>query len=92
MTDHTLRKNIMQKLKLYVELDCAIWGNDKGQDHRVDGPAVVYSNGDTYWHLNGQYHREDGPAIVYSDGTKSWYLNDVEYSEEEYNAKIKTLR
>ena len=82
----------MSKSKLYVKLNYVIWKNSKGQDHRVDGPAVVYSNGDTYWHLNDQEHREDGPAIEFAGGTKYWYLNGEEYSEEEYNAKIKTLR
>ena len=40
----------------------------------------------------GQHHREDGPAFEYTDGTTLWYLNGRSYAEEDYNAKIKTLR
>ena len=60
--------------------------------HREDGPAIDHSNGTTYWYLNGQRHRENGPACEKANGYKRYYLKDVEFSEEEYNAKIKTLR
>jgi len=50
----------------------------------------VENAGDTYWFLNGQLHREDGPAIESVLGTKYWYLDDVEYTEAEFNAKMKT--
>ena len=46
-----------------------------GQLHRVDGPAVEYSNGGKAWYLNGKYHRVDGPAVECSDGSEFWYLN-----------------
>ena len=48
--------------------------------------CAVWANG------KDDFHREDGPAVEYSDGFKAWYLNDEEYSEEDYNDKIKTLR
>ncbi len=51
------------------------WLNSKGQLHRIDGPAIEYSNGDKWWYINGKKHREDGPAIELSDGTKYWYQN-----------------
>jgi len=44
--------------------------------HRIDGPAVVYPDGEKRWYQNGKLHRIDGPAIEYSDGTKHWYQND----------------
>ena len=55
----------------------------------IDYTVKVYSNGTKYWYLNGKRHREDGPAIEYGDGSKCWYLNDVEFTEEEYNNKMK---
>ena len=41
--------------------------------HRLDGPAVEYTNGDKIWYKEGKYHRLDGPAIEWADGSKSWY-------------------
>ena len=46
-----------------------------GKRHRVDGPAIEWSDGSKQWWLNGKLHREDGPAIEYPDGTKKWLLN-----------------
>ena len=43
--------------------------------HRLDGPALEWSNGYKEWHVNGLYHRLDGPAIEWSDGDKNWYAN-----------------
>jgi hypothetical protein len=51
------------------------WKNRSGELHRVDGPAIEYSNGTKYWYQNGMRHRVDGPAIEYSNGTKYWYQN-----------------
>ena len=55
-------------------------GTDKywslnGQYHRVDGPAIEYTNGTKLWYLNGKLHRPDGPAIEHANGDKEWYLN-----------------
>jgi len=41
--------------------------------HRLDGPAVEWSNGDKEWYQNGKCHRLDGPAIQYASGYKAWY-------------------
>ena len=50
------------------------WMN--GKLHRVDGPAVEYTDGNNSWYLNGKLHRVDGPACEWADGKKDWYLND----------------
>lgn len=50
------------------------WKNNKGQYHRINGPALEKSNGSKYWIQNGRYHREGGPAIV-SDNGRFWYLD-----------------
>lgn len=41
--------------------------------HRLDGPAIEYSDGSRYWYQEGMLHRLDGPAIESADGTKYWY-------------------
>ena len=56
-------------------------GTDKywslnGQYHRVDGPAIEYTNGTKLWYLNDNRHRVDGPAIEYANGDKQWWLNN----------------
>jgi hypothetical protein len=30
-----------------------IWYEPNGEEHRVDGPAVTYPDGNTYWYLHG---------------------------------------
>ena len=56
-----------------------IWKNDKGQYHRIDGPAIEFADGTKSWYINGQRHREDGPAIECADGSKSWWINGQLY-------------
>jgi hypothetical protein len=53
--------------------------------HRLDGPAVEWSNGDKIWFVNGKRHRLDGPAIEYSTGSKAWYVDGEYLTEEEFN-------
>ena len=50
--------------------------NEKGQLHRLDGPAVEKVNGDKEWYINGKRHRLDGPAVEWSNGDKAWYVNN----------------
>ena len=57
--------------------------------HRTDGPAMEWADGDKEWFLNGNRHRADGPAIEYSNGSKYWWLHGKEYSEEDFNEKVK---
>lgn len=38
-----------------------------GKLHRIDGPAMEWSDGDNFWYLNGQLHRTDGPAWKFTD-------------------------
>ena len=57
------------------EYGTRIWRNDKGQLHRIDGPAKEYACGDKYWCVDGKRHRLDGPAIEYTNGYKAWYFN-----------------
>ncbi len=43
------------------------WAKD-GKFHRLDGPAVIYSNGSKEWWQNGRLHRKDGPAVEIAEG------------------------
>ncbi len=63
--------------------------NKEGEHHRLNGPAIIYSDGTKYWMKHGEYHRLDGPAIEYSNGEKEYYLKGRCYSEEIYWEKIK---
>ena len=56
--------------------------NDKGERHRIEGPALEYSNGDKEWYLNDECHRENGPAIELANGSKFWYLNGKCHRED----------
>ena len=47
--------------------------------HRLDGPAVIYSDGYQEWFVDDKLHRLDGPAAIYvygSNGTQVWCVND----------------
>jgi hypothetical protein len=59
--------------------------NSKGRKHRVDGPAVEYTDGTKIWYLNGRLHRIDGPAGVWSDGDKFWFLKGRRYTKSCHN-------
>jgi len=65
------------------------WVNKSKKLHRVDGPAIIFTNGHKEWYLNGKLHRVDGPAIEWYNGMKSWFLNGYHFvSEQEW---FKTL-
>lgn len=65
----------MQTYKVTVDEDKTIsWYNDKGQLHRLDGPAVEWADGDKEWWVEGKPHRLDGPAVEWANGAKWWYV------------------
>jgi len=45
------------------------------QLHRLDGPAVIYKNGNEAWYQNGLLHREGGPARTIGDSYKEYAVN-----------------
>jgi hypothetical protein len=51
------------------------WCNLQNKLHRLDGPAVEWSDGTKEWWVNGERHRIDGPAIEWSDGAKAWHVD-----------------
>jgi hypothetical protein len=52
--------------------------------HRLDGPAVEYTDGSKLWLIHGKYHRLDGPAREWADGLKCWCINDEQLTQEEF--------
>jgi hypothetical protein len=54
-----------------------LWHDSKGNYHRLDGPAKIWTNGTRFWYVNGERHRLDGPAVEWHKGKLSWYLNGV---------------
>ena len=58
-----------------------VYKNEKGQYHRVDGPAVV--EGDKkIWCFNGRLHRICGPAYI--GISRDWYINHKKIYPEHY--------
>ncbi len=48
---------------------------DKDNYHRINGPAVEYSDGGKRYFVDGEYHRIDGPAFEDANGHKEWVVN-----------------
>jgi hypothetical protein len=74
----TINKQTTMQEQVYtvrVTADATEWFNERGQRHRIDGPAIEYASGTKYWYQNGQRHHIDGPAVEYADGEKYWYQN-----------------
>ena len=60
--------------------------NERGELHRIYGPAVIYPNGYEFWFQNGRLHRLDGPAVIHINGFRFWFIDGIKYTEEEFNA------
>lgn len=56
--------------------------------HRINGPSVIWKDGDMFWYHCGKLHRLDGPAILIKDDSGYYYIDDVEYTKEKYESKI----
>jgi hypothetical protein len=54
--------------------------------HRLDGPAVEYSNGPKFWFVDGKHHRLDGPAFIWPSGYKEWYVDGKHLTEKQFIA------
>jgi len=59
-----------------------------GQFHRVDGPAIEFTDGSKEWYQHGQLHRTDGPACEWVNGYKTWWLDGIQLTEEQWKIKI----
>lgn len=45
----------------------------RGLMHRINFPAIEYSDGEKHWYLHGLLHREGGPAVDVPGKIKVWY-------------------
>lgn len=63
-------------------LDCGtiVYKKD-GLRHREDGPAVIWSDGTSFWYINDLLHREEGPAIRYFNEAQHWFINGKKHRE-----------
>ena len=72
-----------------VESDGTIrYLNSEGKEHRVYGPAIIFTDGTEYWCHNGEVHRVDGPAAIYPGGEPRWYLHGYSMSESEWKRAV----
>ena len=53
------------------------WPGEERKLHRLDGPAIEYSDGSKFWYQNDQLHRLDGPAVEPSEGFREWRQNGL---------------
>jgi len=44
-----------------------------GRKHRLNGPAVIKTDGYEAWYFEGELHREGGPAVRYPDGREEYW-------------------
>jgi hypothetical protein len=42
--------------------------NNKGQVHRINGPAIIYPNGTCWWFKDGLTNIDGFVSAIYSDG------------------------
>ena len=56
----------------YYRYGMVRWLNDSLR-HRVDGPALVWADGEQYWYRRGRFHFAHGPAIIWPGGRLRWY-------------------
>jgi hypothetical protein len=65
------------------------WHNEKGQLHRVDGPAVVI-NGTEIWYKEGERHREGGlPSGEFANGSKEWFVEGKRHRDGDLPAIVR---
>jgi hypothetical protein len=47
-----------------------------GAEHREDGPAMIYSNGEYWWKKHGYWTRDGGlPPVIRGDGSVKYWAN-----------------
>ena len=61
--------------------------------HRLNGPAVICSDGTKLWYRLNCLHREDGPAIETKNGHKGYFYNGERFaSEKEYTSVMNFIK
>ena len=60
-----------------------VYTNEKGELHRLDGPAHITRWGEERWYINNILHRDrekGGPAVIYYPGACEWFENGIKYA------------
>ena len=65
--------------------------NAIGQLHRLNGPAIEWSDGRREWYQNGVLHRLDGSAYVGADGSCEWHIDGKELSRAEWQQAVASM-
>ena len=70
----------MQEYIVKVWNDRTEW-RQNNQLHRIDGPAVEYADVKILWLIDFKYQ--------YRNGDKEWWIDGLEYTQDEFNQKMK---
>lgn len=77
-----------------------VFRNENGQIHRLDGPAMIDTDGTKRYFVNGELHREDGPAVEFpyapEDNRYIWRavglnLADADFMNDDTPTHLKNL-
>lgn len=69
-----------------IKSENIILPSNLGTLHRLDGPAVIWEDGDKEYWVNGKLHRLDGPAMeLHSLDTFLWFVNGIRIRDEKEN-------
>lgn len=75
--ESNIQKKEINQMPLIIDKDGTKFRlNQNNQLHRLDGPAIEYTNGIKAWFQNDKLHRTDGPAVEYPNGNKEYRIND----------------
>jgi hypothetical protein len=76
-----------------------LYYNENRELHRLDGPAIIDSDGTKIWCKNNLYHREDGLAVesivgneYYYYGRKIFASSDKEFNKFIFKIKMKLFK
>ena len=81
-----------QEYTVRVHKDYTEYLNREGKRHRLDGPAVEYTNGHKGWYIEGKRHRTDGPAVEYVSGHKEWHVEGKLLTERQFKALTSKIK
>ena len=70
---------------------CVMHRNDKGQLHRLDGPAMETHDGTKRWYMNDMRHRGDGPAVEFLSGQVEWWYENIYFKSPQDIIKANIL-
>lgn len=68
--------------RVSLGLGLYVYQNERGEFHRIHGPAVVDNRGAEFWYFCGQLHRENGPAYETPGGHKEWYRHGIRHRDD----------